>query len=47
MGMGMINDVLQNWNYNLWLMAGLLVVLILVSTKCAKEGTVAEELATG
>lgn len=45
MGMGMINDVLRNWNYNLWLMAALLVVLILVSTKCAKEGTVADELA--
>ena len=47
MGMGMINDVLQNWNYNLWLMAALLVILMLVSTKCAKEGTVAEELTTG
>lgn len=44
MGMGLINDMLQNWNYNLWLMAILLVVLLLVSTKCAKEGTVAEEL---
>ena len=44
MGMGLINDVLQNWNYNLWLMAVLLVILILVSTRCAKEGTVAGEL---
>lgn len=44
MGMGLINDVLQNWNYNLWLIAALLVVLMLVSTRCAREGTVAQEL---
>lgn len=47
MGMGMINDVLQNWNYSLWMMAALLVVLILVSTQCAKEGMGSDELAAG
>lgn len=43
-GMGLVNDVLHNWNYNLWLIAALLVVLLLVSTKCAKEGTVSQDL---
>lgn len=43
-GMGLINDVLQNWNYSLWIIAGLLVLLLLVSTKCARKGTVAEEM---
>lgn len=43
-GMGLVNDILQNWNYNLWIIAALLVVLMLVSTKCAKEGTVDREL---
>lgn len=39
-GMGLINDVLQNWNYNLWLIGGLLVLFLLVSSVCAREGTV-------
>lgn len=43
-GMGLVNDVLQNWNYNLWLIVGLLVVLLLVSSVCAREGTVEAEL---
>lgn len=44
-GMGLVNDVLQNWNYNLWIIAALLVMLLLVSTKCAKEGTIGQEIA--
>lgn len=43
-GMGLINDLLKNWNYNLWLIALLLVMLLLVSRRSAKEGTVSEEL---
>lgn len=44
-GMGLANDVLQNWNYNLWLVAVLLVILMVVSSVCAKEGTVEDEIA--
>lgn len=42
-GMGLVNDALQNWNYNLWLIAALLVVLLIVSSVCAKEGTVRQK----
>lgn len=43
-GMGLVNDLLHNWNYNLWLVAVLLVILLLVSTKCAAEGVVGDEV---
>ncbi len=39
-GMGLVNDVLGDWNLNLWLIAGLLVILFIVSIKCAKADTI-------
>lgn len=45
-GMGLVNDLLQNWNYNLWIIAALLAALLLVSSKCAKAGTVDQDMQT-
>lgn len=39
-GMGLINDRFGNWNLNLWLIAALLLVLFIVSAKCAKDETI-------
>ena len=36
-GMGLIHDRLGDWNWNLWLIAALLVVLLIVSTQSAKD----------
>ena len=38
-GMGLVNDVLGSWNACLWIIAALLVLLMAVGMKCAKEGT--------
>ncbi len=42
-GMGMVHDVLGDWNLNLWLVECLLILLLLVSLRCAKEGTISDE----
>ena len=42
-GMGWLHDRLGNWNWNLWGLAGLLVVLLLVSTVCARDTTIQME----
>ncbi len=39
-GFGWVNDLVGSWNINLWIIAGLLVILFFVSRKCAHEGTV-------
>ena len=41
LGMGWINSLAgENWNVNLWLICGFLVVLMLVAAVCAKDSTV-------
>lgn len=44
-GMGLVNDVLQNWNYNLWIIVALLIALLAVSSVSAREGTIAQDTA--
>ena len=40
LGMGWIYSQFESWNINLWIIALLLLVLMGVSSVCAKEGTV-------
>ncbi len=38
LGMGWINSLAgENWNVNLWLICGFLVVLMLISSVCARD----------
>lgn len=39
-GMGWLHDCFGDWNWNLWLVAGLLVILLVVSRQCAKDTVV-------